>query len=206
MNKPPLSLACLTALALCACGKGTTTPVTCDEPLYGGRATDEAWHTMVDAQDKPTDTSGAVTLVSPTPGQVYDANAPAPDWTWTTPLTSLQRPHAGALALRHATHTPRSPLAWLGELVLPSAQAHLPPFTGELFWVQVSTSGAACPLVQMLTSDQSWQLDDDSWATLGKHPGEALTVQVTRAYLVENVITEGPYKLDPPPTIRRSAP
>lgn len=205
MIKPPLTLACAAALALTACGKQTT-PVTCDEPLYGGKATDEAWQTMVDADSKPTDSSRAVTLTSPTPGQVYDANAPAPTWSWTLPLSALQRPRPGSLARRHASSRSRSPLAQVAEWVLPSAQAHLPPFTGELFWVRVYSPGVTCPVVQMLTSDQSWQLDDDSWATLGKHAGETLTVQVTRAYLVENDITEGPYKLDPAPTIRRSAP
>jgi hypothetical protein len=202
MNTHPLSLACLAALALTACSKETATA--CDEPLYGGKATDEAWHSMVDASSKPTDSSRAVTVTSPTPGQVYAATDPAPAWAWTLPQATLRRP--GALTPRHTAPTPRSSLARLGEWILPSAEAHLAPFTGELFWVQVFTPGATCPVAQMLTSDQSWQLDEDSWAALGTHAGETLSVQVTRAYLVENDITEGPYKLDPPPTIRRSAP
>ena len=160
---------------------------------------------MVDVRGKPTDTSGAVVLAAPTEGQLYDANATPPTWTWTLPTTALPpRPSPGMLA--HRAPAARSPLARLGEWLLPSAHAHLPPYTGELFWVEVSTSGATCPVAQILTSEQSWQLDDASWAALGKHAGETLTVQVMRAYLVQNDVTEGPYRLDPPRTFRRSAP
>ena len=204
MTVHPLRLTCVAALALAtsAC-QPPQTATACPEPLYGGKATDEAWLGMVDARARPLDTSGSVLLVSPAEGQTYAANAPPPTWTWAIPEASRLAP-----AIPAAAPAPRgrSALAWLGELLLPSAHAHLPPYTGELYWVEVSTPGAQCPVAQMLTSELSWPLDTASWAKLGEHAGESLQVQVTRAYLVQNAVTEGPYRLEPPRVIRRSAP
>jgi len=204
MNPRQLSTACVAALALSlsACDSGSSE---CGEPLYGGKATDEAWRAMVDARAKAPDSSRAVTLLSPTEGEVYSANAAPPRWEWTSPLSaSLQRSAPGALASA-APRSTRSLGAWLGELLLPTAHAHLPPYTGELYWVEVSTPGARCPVAQMLTSDLSWQLDATSWADLGKHANMDLTVQVTSAYLKDNLVTEGPFQLATPRTIRRGA-
>lgn len=206
MNVKHLSTACVAALALAtsACDKDTASQ--CDEPLYAGKATDEAWHALVDVQSRPIDSSRAVNLLSPSEGQVYAADATPPTWEWTSPLrASLVRPQQGALAQRPAPRHSRSFGAWLGELLVPTAHAHLPPYTGDIYWVQVSTPGSKCPVAQVLTSDLSWQLDANTWAELGKNAGQDLTVQVMSAYLVENGVTEGPYRLDPPRTFRRSA-
>ena len=54
--------------------------------------------------------------------------------------------------------------------------------------------------------DLSWQPDATTWAEIGKHANEALSVQVMSAYLVQNAVTEGPYRLETPRTFRRSAP
>lgn len=207
MNLGPLSTASLAALALAAsaCDSNSTE---CPEPLYAGKATDEAWHAMVDARQKGSSASRAVTLTSPGEGEVYAASASAPLWSWTSPLrASVDRPHAGGvLALHAAPRHPRSFSAWLGELLVPTAHAHLPPYTGDLYWVEVSAPGGKCPVAQVLTSDLSWQLDDTTWAELGKNAGKDLTVQVTSAYLQENSVTEGPYQLATPRTFRREAP
>jgi hypothetical protein len=200
MNSRHLGTACVAALALSlsACD---SSDAECGEPLYAGRATDETWRAMVDARTKAPDTSRAVTLLSPTEGEAYTANAAPPRWEWTSPQASLQRTAPGALALA-APRASRSFAAWLGELLVPTAHAHLPPYTGELYWVEVSTPGAECPVAQVLTSDLSWQLDANTWAELGKQTG-ALSVQVTSAYLQENRVTEGPYQLSTPRTFRR---
>jgi hypothetical protein len=206
MNVRHLSTACIAALALAtsACSSDDSE---CAEPLYAGKATDEAWHSMVDVEQRPTDSSRAVTLVSPTEGQVFPADATPPTFEWTSPLrASLVRPQPGALALHVAPRPSRSFTAWLGEVLLPSAHAHLPPYTGDLYWVKVSTPGAKCPVAQVLTSELSWQPDATTWAEIGKHTGEDLSLQVMSAYLVQNGVTEGPYRLDPPRTFRRSAP
>ncbi|HEX8441101.1 hypothetical protein [Archangium sp.] len=204
MNPRHLRTACVAALALSlsACDASDSE---CGEPLYAGKATDEAWRAMVDARTKAPDASRAVTLLSPSEGEAYTANATPPRWEWTSPLhSSLQRSAPGALALA-APRAPRSFTAWLGELLVPTAHAHLPPYTGELYWVEVSTPGAKCPVAQVLTSELFWQLDATSWAELGKNAGD-LRVQVTSAYLKDNRVTEGPFQLATPRTFRRGAP
>lgn len=205
MNVRQLSTAFVAALAL-ATSACENEPVECAEPLYGGGATDEAWHAMVDVKTRPIDSSRAVTLLSPAEGEVYPADAAPPTWEWTSPIASLERPRArGALAFQAAPHPSRSFTAWLGELLVPTAHAHLPPYTGDLYWVEISTPGAECPVAQVLTSELSWQLDANTWAELGKHAGKELTVQVMSAYLVQNRVTEGPYRLGTPRTFRRGA-
>jgi hypothetical protein len=201
MSPRHLSTACVAALALAtsACDPSSSE---CPEPLYAGKATDEAWRAMVDAKPRPADSSRAVTLLAPTEGELYPASATPPRWEWTSPLrASLVRPGQGALAA-----TPRSFSSWLGELLLPSAHAHLPPYTGDLYWVEVSSPGDECPMAQVLTSELSWQLDANTWAELGKHTGMPLTVQVTSAYLQDTRVTEGPYRLATPRTFHRGAP
>ncbi|WP_410477905.1 hypothetical protein [Myxococcus sp. MxC21-1] len=47
-----------------------------------------------------------------------------------------------------------------------------------------------------------WQLDAATWDTLRAAPGQDLRVQVTSAYLVQNRLREGPYRLESPRTIR----
>jgi hypothetical protein len=202
MTKALLWSACATALLLSTgCDSGETE---CGEPLYGGRATDEAWRAMVDAQKKPMDASRAVTLVSPEPGQTYAADAAPPRWSWTSPLrASLVRPASGGMLAQAHRRARPSVLAWVGELLVPTAEAHLPPFTGDLYWVQVTVPGRQCP-VEVLTSELEWQLDAESWKALGEAAGQELSIQVTSAYLKDNQVTEGPYRLDAPRPFRRS--
>lgn len=201
MNVNPARLAALAALALTASSCGEKPPETCAEPLYGGKATDEAWHALVDVRDRPLDTSGAVFIASPTEGQEYAVGSEPPTWTWSLPQAALPR----------SIHTPRHPAprsftTWLGELLIPTAQAHLPPYTGEIYWVEVFAPGRTCPVAQVLTSELSWRPAADVWAALAQRADPSLTVQVTRAYLLLNQVTEGPYRLDPPPTIRWTRP
>lgn len=194
--------ACASALLLTsACGKDATE---CGEPLYGGNATDEAWMTMVDAQKRAVSAERAVALASPAPGERYAADAPPPRWTWTSPLrASLVRPASDSrLALAHP-RVKRSPLAWLGELLLPTAEAHLPPYTGDIYWVRVTVPGRACP-VEVLTSELEWQLDAATWSTLGEARDQDLSIEVTSAYLVNNQLTEGPFRPESPRVFRRA--
>lgn len=202
MDVRHLSTACVAALALAtsACDPDTTD---CGEPIYAGRSTDEAWRALVDVKQRPLDSSRAVNLLSPSEGEVYPAGATPPTWEWSSPLrASLQRPGQGALALRAAPRSSRSFTAWLGDLLVPTAHAHLPPYTGDLYWLEIS-AGGECPVAQVLTSELSWQMDTTTWAELGKHAGKDLTVQVMSAYLVQNRVTEGPFRLAEPRTFRR---
>ena len=192
--------AALLALAPACDGDGAANE--CGEPLYGGDATDEAWRTLVDAKHLAVaGGSQAVTLESPTAGQTYASTDAPPTWRWTSPLASLlPGPVPPSLQARPREQR-RSMLAWLGNLVLPSAEAHLPPFTGDIYWVQVTVPGRQCP-VELLTSNLEWRFDAATWDTLRGAVDQDLSVQVTSAYLVQNKLREGPYNLEAPRTIR----
>ncbi|SEM41444.1 hypothetical protein SAMN05444354_116104 [Stigmatella aurantiaca] len=196
--------ACASLLLLTsACGEDSQVPA-CGEPLYGGSATDEAWMTMTDAAKKPKDTSQAVTVDAPSEGQTFAADAAPPRFTWTPPISSRTAPLS---PVRHAQAHPRrtpGPLAWLGNLLIPTAEAHLPPYTGYIYWVQVTMPGSQCP-VNVLTSELAWQVDAGSWKTMGTAAGKDLSLQVTSAYLLENRIKEGPFRQETPRTFRREA-
>ncbi len=203
MNVRHLSTACVAALALAtsACEPDSAD---CGEPIYAGRSTDEAWRALVDVKQQPLDSSRAVELLSPTENQQYLPDDNPPLWEWNSPLrASLQRTGQGMLALQAAPRPSRSFTAWLGELLVPTAHAHLPPYTGDIYWLEIS-AGGKCPVAQVLTSELSWQMDGTTWAELGKHAGKDLTVQVMSAYLVQNRVTEGPFRLAEPRTFRRS--
>jgi hypothetical protein len=86
---------------------------------------------------------------------------------------------------------------------VPTAEAHLPPYTGDIYLVQVTVPGRECP-VQVLTSELSWQIDEASWAIMAGAGGQALSVQITSAYLQENRLKEGPYRMATPRTFQRS--
>jgi len=186
-----------------ACGDDDPPESSCGEPLYGGDATDEAWRALVDAEGRPVDSTQAVTLSLPATGTTYAASDAPPRWTWTSPLASaLPRPGASSpFTPPGARDAGRSVLARLGEWVLPTAHAHLPPFTGDLYHVKVSVPGRECP-VEMLTSNLEWQLDAATWDLLKAHPAQDLSIQVVSAYLLQNRITEGPYQLATPVTFR----
>jgi hypothetical protein len=192
----------LGATALLLTGVGCESEPEC-EPLYAANATDEAWHGLEDALQKAPDSSRAVTLLSPSEGQVYTGADAAPQWEWSSPLSSVleQGGTKGRLALQARPRTGPSVLSWVGELLIPTAHAHLPPYTGDLYLVEVSVPGRTCP-VRVLTSELAWQLDTESWNTLREAAGNALTMQVTSAYMVQNRVTEGPFRMATPRTFR----
>lgn len=191
------SLVALLSLTTTACGDDKEPESKCGEPLYGGDATDEAWRALVDAKGQPSDSTEAAQLALPAQGTTYSVNDAPPKWTWASSLASaLPRPVPVS-----PFDTARSMLARVGEWVLPTAHAHLPPFTGDIHWVRVTVPGRECP-VEMLTSNLEWQLDAATWDTLKASAGQDLSVQVVSAYLLQNRITEGPYTLAQPVTIR----
>jgi hypothetical protein len=197
-----LESVCASALLLLtsACGKEETPK--CGEPLYGGAATDEAWMTMVDAQKKSADSSKAVTVTWPSEGENHPQNVPPPRISWTSPLrASLERDTPGRLA-QASPRRSRGPLAWLGELLVPTAEAHLPPYTGDIYWVQVTVPGRECP-VEMLTSELAWQPDAATWSLMSEPTPQGLSLQITSAYLQDNRLKEGPYKLAQPRIFQR---
>jgi hypothetical protein len=193
---------CGAALLLLGSACGKEEEQKCGEPLYGGSATDEAWMTMVDAQKKAADSSKAVTVTAPSEGEVFSLSTPPPRISWTSPLrASLERNSPGRLALA-SPRPSRGPLAWLGELLVPTAEAHLPPYTGDIYLVQVTVPGRECP-VQVLTSELSWLVDQDSWNLMTDAKDQPLSIQITSAYLQDNRLKEGPFQMATPRTFRR---
>ncbi|MCP3065648.1 hypothetical protein LXT21_43465 [Myxococcus sp. K38C18041901] len=190
------SAAALLALTS-ACGDDEPTGSRCGEPLYGGDATDEAWRALVDARDLAKADAQATELSSPQSNARYAFGAAAPTWTWDSSLAQAMPRSTPSSPL----DTARTMLATVGEWLLPTAHAHLPPFTGDIYWVQVTVPGRECP-VEMLTSNLSWQLDAATWDTLKANAGKDLSVQVLSAYLLQNRIQEGPYLLAQPVTFR----
>jgi hypothetical protein len=195
--------ACASLLLLTsACGDGEESSG-CGEPLYGGSATDEAWMTMTDAAKKPKDTSQAVAVDAPTEGQSFAASAAPPRFSWTPPVSSRSHSSPVRPAEAHPRGRPGM-LAWLGNLLIPTAEAHLPPYTGYIYWVQVTVPDRQCP-INVLTSELAWQVDAESWRVMGTAAGKALSLQVSSAYLLENRIMEGPFRQEAPRTFRREA-
>jgi hypothetical protein len=196
--------ACASSLLLLTAGCGKDEEPRCGEPLYGGSASDEAWRTMVDAQSRPTDASRAVTLMSPTEGETFTASAAPPRFSWTSPLrASLEQSTQSRYAQAHPRPS-RGVLSWVAELLVPTAEAHLPPYTGDIYFLEISVPGRECPL-QVLTSELAWQVDAESWTAMGEAAGQDLRLQVTSAYLQDNRLKEGPYRLETPRTFRRAA-
>jgi len=194
-------LAVLGVLVVAACGDDAATDP-CGEPAYGGVATDEAWRVMLDAYDAAeSGAADAVTITSPAAAAVIAASGPAPTLSWTSPIAAAS-PEDRSLVPRFAvrargdaddpSNAGRSLWDEVTRFFVGTARAHLPPITSDIYYVEIATAGVECPW-RVLTTSESWVPDDQTWAELAAHPG-AYTLTVTSAYLVQNRITEGPYR------------
>jgi len=179
---------CLGSLAGCPDDKPDDEDA-CGEPTYAGAATDEAWRVVLDAYDRAeVGAADAVTITSPAPGEVFDKSADAPQFTWTSPLDDDSAQRA----------TPRVPALSLMDLAfdigIGEAHAHLPPISGDIYYVELAIPGRACPLT-VLTTNLRYTLDADQWA-LVKAASGPITMTITSAYLSENRITSdgGPFR------------
>lgn len=170
----------------------------CGEPAYGGDTSDEAWMAVVDAYDRAEiGTADAVTITSPAPATVVPATGPAPSFAWTSPLAAAPiLPRALALAPISGA----SEGSWwldaldaLGGFFVGRAHAHLPPVTGDVYYVELRISGRECA-VRAFTTEQSWTPDAQDWATLKANVGVPIELVITSAYLSENRVTEGPFR------------
>src|SRR5687767_10200216 len=85
-------LATLLALApsiLAACGSSNE----CPEPIYDGKASDEARLTMIDGEKiVRVGDPMASTMIDPTRGQTYSMSAPPPLFRWSSPLVASLEP------------------------------------------------------------------------------------------------------------------
>jgi hypothetical protein len=164
----------------------------CGQPIYGGDATDEAWRTMVDGEDRAqVGDPNAPAFTLPTEGQVFASSAAAPRFTWTSPIALGPKPPSSTrFASVHRSR--RSWLDAISDLLIPKAYAHLPPVTGDIYYLQIDVPGRECPY-RVLTTNLDWQIDDQAWSLFRGAAGQTITVRMLSAYLTENRITEGPY-------------
>ena len=167
----------LLALPLLGCGSK------CPEPQYEGRASDEAYLTMLDAETRATaDDMKAPVLALADGAQL--PSSPVPTFRWSSTLASLSPSPLPRAA-------PKASPWWRG-LLVSEAHAHLPPVTGVIYWFKIAVPGEQCP-VELLSTRSEWTPSDAIWTRLRAGTGaRSLTAQA--AYLNENRITEGPFK------------
>lgn len=177
------------------CGDDDDEP--CAEPTYAGDASDEAWRTMVDGEDAVTvGDEHAPTITSPAEGATVSAGDVSLLVSWDSPIARGPAPRRSAVRVAAAP-------AWLdglSALVEGTAWAHLPPVTGDVYWVRITVPGQACA-IEAVTTELSWQVDGAAWESLQGAAGETASIDVMSAYLTENRITEGPYRPAAPRTV-----
>jgi hypothetical protein len=184
-SRPLLGLGLSFLVALVSCS-GSSDP--CGEPLYEGGATDEAWRTMVDGEQRAeVNATKAPTFATPSQGQVFDKSDPAPRFSWASPLAKGPAPQSHRRDAQHPF------LERILSFFVSTAHAHAPPVTGDVYYLQIDIPGQSCPL-RVLTTQLEWQVDDESWDLLKAAAGKTLSVRILSAYLTENRITEGPYQ------------
>jgi hypothetical protein len=163
------------SFTLAACG------ATCPEPQYDGKASDEAYKTLVDGEARATVDDAKAATLQLTDGMSFPA-ATVPTFYWTSSLTASAAPPPVKPA----------PAPWYRDLFISSAWAHLPPVTGAIFWLKITVPGQQCP-VELLSTRTQWTPTAEVWATLSKGTG-ARKIDSRSAYLIENRISEGEFK------------
>jgi hypothetical protein len=185
----------LAALVFALAGCGDDEDGGCPEPVYDGDASDEAWRTMVDGDDL-AEVGDANAPVLTTPAEDADVSAVDDGLTisWDSAIARVQPP-----ADRGMSPPPAAP-GWFDdvrELFEGTAWAHLPPVTGDIYWVRIRVPGREC-VVEGLTTELSWEVTGAAWDAVRAATGQSVTIDVTSAYLTENRITEGPYRAAEP--------
>lgn len=82
----------------------------------------------------------------------------------------------------------------LAALVLPSAHAHLPPVTSDVYLLEIDVPDR-CP-VAGLTTELSFTFSAEDWAEVVAGGG-ARTARLLSAFVAENNVTEGPFLATP---------
>jgi hypothetical protein len=205
MIRPGLVFA---ALVFASLSVGCSEDCTTEEPVFAGEATDEAWLEMLDARVDAAEGGDAPTFTAPE----ADASVPAsssPTFAWDSPLklssSSFSSPSLSSSSSSSVQRLPtfsgtwrrRSP-TWfdrVAAVVLPSAHAHLPPITSDVYLLEVDVPGRTCP-VAALTTELTFTFDDDGWDAIATGGGER-TARLLSAFLTENNVTEGPFVAAP---------
>lgn len=166
----------------------------CGDPQYVGSTSDEAFKAIVDAYaDAAVGSASAVTITAPAADTKFPASGAAPTFAWTSPL-ALAPLRPQALAVAPAPERDTSWLAAVGDFFVGTAHAHLPPVTGDVYFIELKTAGATCPIARALTTSESWTPDAANWEAIKAEVGVPIEIVITSVYLSENRITEGPYR------------
>ena len=163
----------------------------CGRPAYGGQASDESLISMVDAEARlETEASMAANIMTPTEGEVFQSSDSAPEISWESPIAS--RINCGGSARYAVLGGAPSFLERVESLFVSKALAHCPPLNGDLYFLKFSIPGEPCTH-SVLTTEESWQIDDKLWATMAAAGGAPITLSIMSAYLMDNRVVEGPY-------------
>ena len=164
-----------------------------DKVVYESGGSDEVLLTMNDAKARATADANSPVITSPAQGQKLPASGPALQITWTSPIkiaSSLRAPLPA-----HHGHAPGL-FDLVASAVIPSARAHEPPVSSDVYVVELAVPEQQCP-VTIVTTELSHTLDAATWGELAAAAGKPLTLSITSAYLEAGRINEGPFKAAP---------
>jgi hypothetical protein len=198
----PLALVVLGAAVVATCVAGCGSPdCSTVEPSYLGDASDEAWRVLLDQRASAATGGDAPVFTAPAAGSAHRPDV-APAFSWDSPLRlASQAPTDTRETRQTATASVGrgmldAVLTTLSGLVVPSAHAHLPPVTGDIYLLEIDVPGRTCPVAALTTADLTVTFADDAWDAIAAGGGER-TARLMSAYLVDNRITEGPFVAAP---------
>jgi hypothetical protein len=198
----PLVLVVHLATAMAACLAGCGSPdCSTVEPSYLGDASDEAWRVLLDQRASAATGGDAPVFTAPAAGSAHSPDV-APAFSWDSSLRlAMQAP----AETRQTTHMATAPvgrgllntvLTTLSGLVIPSAHAHLPPVTGDIYLLKINIPKQTYPITTLTTTELTVTFADDAWDAIAAGGGER-TARLMSAYLVDNRVTEGPFVAAP---------
>lgn len=166
-------------LAALAAGCQATPPQrTPDE--YGGCGTDENWRTFDDRETThqvTTDDSQAPQYTLPAANGMSFPSAAPPTFTWSlTPTLPGKPPNGDAACTACPTCGPLLP-------------AHLPPVSGDVYDLQLSSGGQV--VYRVITTLQVWTAPAAVWSGWA---GKSISLATIRVTLSVNDVTEGPFQ------------
>lgn len=146
---------------------------------------DEACTVLDDAigRSLTTDTARAAAVTAPAQDQALPAAAPF-TFTWSAPTARRALP-------------PRRPMTWRDELarwttLIPEAQAHCVPFTGQAYELRFSVGGSV--ILRRQQSLTSYTPDAARWSYLRTSAaGRPIELRVITARLNSNQLGQGPF-------------
>lgn len=188
-----------TAAYFIQCGPEEST-VELPPVVYGGDASDEAfervWPKIATAESSAM---LSARISDPANGAALPA-ASSPTFSWSLASGALNAPREAP----DPDGFEGTPVRLTLSFGSATAEAHLPPVTGEVYLLEfVTGAGDANPL-RVFTTDTSWTADPDSWNRL-KAAGGSITIKLYNAYLNQNIIEEGPYASPEPVAFTVSA-